>query len=124
MIDYMRTSCCLSAVFCVAILLFSTTCPGATTDDARALKNDALKLLQAGSNAETDQKACAEAVAKLQNAQQILESLNQGETTLAQEVNAAFFWAGRFTVLQMAPRDATKKTAPATPVVAQEPVKK
>jgi tetratricopeptide (TPR) repeat protein len=108
------------------VFLLQVVCLGATVEDARTLKNDALKLLQAGSNAETDQKACAEAVAKLQKAQQILESLNQVDSTLAQEVNAALFWARRFTVVQIAqttPREAGAKKAP-VPVVPQEPAKK
>lgn len=125
-VDSMLMRCSLPMGLCVVVLLSSAACLGATTEDARTLKNDAIKLLQAGSNAETDPKACAEAVAKLQNAQQILEGLNQNQTALAQEVNAALFWAKKFTVIQMAPRvSASKKDAgPSAPVVAQEPVKK
>jgi hypothetical protein len=105
----MPMRCPLPIGLCVVVLLSSVACLGATVEDARTLKNDAIKLLQAGSNAETDPKACAEAVAKLQNAQQILEGLNQNQTALAQEVNAALFWAKKFTVVQMAPRDAASK---------------
>ena len=77
------------SMFFIAILAWATAGFGATVEDARGLKNDALKLLQAGSNAETDTQACAEAVAKLQKAQQILESLDKLDSALAQEIGRA-----------------------------------
>jgi tetratricopeptide (TPR) repeat protein len=102
----------------VSGLLFSATCSAATVADARALKDEALKMIQSGSNSEVDPKVYAEAEEKLLKAQGILESLNESGGTLAQEIAAALFWSRRFTVVHIAPKSGStprKTTAPATP---------
>ncbi|MCK6474856.1 MAG: hypothetical protein L6R28_24315 [Planctomycetes bacterium] len=67
-------------------------------EDAQALQKEANQLLRQASQGETDAKVYAQAVFKLQKAEQLLEQAGGGAAVeqMQSEIAAAIFWARRF----------------------------
>lgn len=67
-------------------------------EDAQALQKEANQLLRQASQGETDAKVYAQAVFKLQKAEQLLEQAGGGGAVeqMQSEIAAAIFWARRF----------------------------
>jgi tetratricopeptide (TPR) repeat protein len=109
---------------CAAVLL----APGVwadPTDDARALKDEALTILKANSSKAATPDEYATCILKLEKAQGILEGANESDSSLAQEVSSSLFWARRFSNVEVikalekmrgGPVAANRPAAPAKPV--------
>jgi hypothetical protein len=72
--------------------------PGMTaedTEDARALYDEASETMRKSNASSVPPKEYAIAMLKLEKALDILEKAGQTDTTLAQDVSAAHFWAGK-----------------------------
>lgn len=108
-------------------------------EDAQALQKEANQLLRQASQGETDAKVYAQAVFKLQKAEQLLEQAGGGAAVeqMQSEIAAAIFWARRFANINVihelekgdtggsatppAPPAATSKTAEQPPEQPKEP---
>jgi hypothetical protein len=94
----------------------------ASVDDARTLKDEAVKILQANSAGEADPKAYAEAVERLEKAQTLLDGAGQGGTSLGQEINSLLFWARKFSTTAVIGELDKSRAGPAAPARKTEPV--
>ena len=104
------------------MLVLCGAAQAATMDDARALKDEALKILQANSAGEADPKAYAEAVVRLEKAQTLLDGAGQGGTSLGQEINSLLFWARKFSTTTVIGELDKSRSGPAAPAKKAEPV--
>jgi len=96
----------LIAVF----LVFCALCAGILrglppAEEAKQLYSEATRILRSASGAATDPKVYAKAVLKLERAQKLIEEAAKtdpkGVERLQEEINAALFWARKFSTLPM-----------------------
>lgn len=96
-------------------------------EDAQALQKEANQLLRQASQGETDAKVYAQAVFKLQKAEQLLEKAGGGAAVeqMQSEIAAAIFWARRFAninvIHELEKGDTGGGTTPATPPASGKP---
>lgn len=97
--------------------------------DAKQLKDEAIEILKANSSKAATSEEYATCIMKLEKAQALLDTANENDSPLAQEVSSSLFWARRFSnvdvikaLQKMRGNAPLRKTpappAPAAPVVA------
>jgi hypothetical protein len=83
-------------------ILFTQIAHADPQADSQKLKDEAMVTLRANANGKVTSEEYAECIVKLEKAQAILEGAKDTDSVLAQEVNAALFWARRFSNLEIA----------------------
>ena len=85
-----------------SVIVFTQTARADPQADSQKLKDEAMVTLRANANGKVTPEEYAECIVKLEKAQAILEGAKDTDSVLAQEVNAALFWARRFSNLEIA----------------------
>jgi len=104
------------------------------TADALKLKEEAVDILKANASRNATPEQYADCIIKLEKAQAILETANDNDSALAQEVSSSLFWARRFSDVNVIkaldkqragapppPPPPVKKTEPAKPKEPEKP---
>jgi tetratricopeptide (TPR) repeat protein len=104
-IDMQKRMAVLTGLLILLAVFTGSLLAQSKVDEARKLYQEASTILRNASGAATDPKVYAQAVFKLRRAQKLVEeaakSDPKGVESLQVEINAALFWAMKFTTLPM-----------------------